>query len=330
MSDENQAVPEKQSIVLTGADHALGQLVLQQLTARGHQVAGLAFDLEGARAVRAAGGLPVYCDAARAGEVASTMRMVNATTIVHLEPQRINHMPALSVDWARAESDIGAQATALAEALHMLDAENTFLVHTSYTFLYGDRAGAQVDETVELATDEPFFAAAARGEAAALEGPGCVLRAGYRYGPRDPHTAALRDSLVRGSAMHQGDGSKMANWLHEEDLAAAVILAVEARPAGLVCDLADNQPAPVTQFVEEFSAALGIQAPGSMTMPPVLARRMMNATHRAILETSVRVSAARAREVLGWDPQYADRARGLDQLLLQWRAGPQSRDIEPV
>lgn len=319
MSDAIQPVPESRSIFLTGAASGLGRVVMRHLVAAGHRVAGVASDLAGANAIRGAGGLPVFCDPFRAAEVASTLRMAQAQVIVHLEPQAVNYLPVMGVDWSQAAHSLEAGTAALIEAAAMSESTQ-FMIHTSYTFLYGDAGGETVTEDAHLGDEDSFFTVAAAAEKAALAVPGCVLRAGHIYGPHSAHSSALAAAMRRGSSLAQGAPDRIANWVHEEDLAAAIALAATSQPAGAVFNIADDQPASTVDFVRQFAGALGVQPPGSTNMPALLATWMIHPTQRALMNASARAGSARARAALGWKPQYADRARGLEQMLLAWRA----------
>ena len=306
------------SVYITGATQGLGREVTRQLAARGHRVAGTAATLDDAHLIRAAGGLPVYNDPFRAAEVISTLKMIAADIIVNLAPQAVNVQPLQGVDWEREQRAIVDGTAALADAVQVGAAR--FLVHTSFTFLYGDAGGAWVDEDAPLDTDDDFFLAAALAEDRALAAPGCVLRAGCVYGPENAATAALSAALIAGRALPLGDDDRWANWVHIADLAKAVVLAVEQQPAGAVFNIADDHPAPVTAFVTALAESQGMTAPRRQWLPPLARQTFVPPAQRAILDASARARADRAKTELGWAPRYTDHRAGIEQTLLAWRA----------
>lgn len=316
--------PTSLSIFVTGAAGA-GLEVVRQLAARGHQVAATANSLDSANAVREAGGLPVYSDHIRSSEVASALKMISADVVVNLASQSLNMLPVQNQDWNH-HADLLRQGTeALVGAAQSSDVK--FIVHTSYAFLYGNVHGEWVDEKASVAADDPFFAAAVKAEQTVLNSkvPGCVLRAGYIYGPENEGLAALRDILRAGRGLMLGDEHAYANWIHSSDLAAAVIQAVERQPAGEIFNIVDDQPAALVTFAGQFSTAYGVSKPAARRIPPMVAGVLMNKTLMALLEGSARARNDKARNELGWTPRYAGQQQGIEQTLLVWRAHEMSQ-----
>ena len=306
------------SVYVTGATTGLGRAVTRQLVARGHRVAGTANSLAESAMIREDGGLPVYNDLFRASEVASTLRLTNAQVIVNAAPQAINSLVLGSLDWDECRRQLIDGAAALAEAAAQVGAQ--FIVHTSFAFLYGDTHGAQADESGRVQSEDVLFTAAVRAERTILRGqvPACVLRAGYNYGPENETLQALQQQLVSGSAVSVGEN--MASWVHTTDLASAIVEAVERQPAGEIFNIADDQPISPVEFVDHLADSLGVSRPGKRQMPENLRQLALHPSYRALQDTSFRVSAAKARDQLGWTPQYPTVQGGIDQTLLVWRA----------
>jgi nucleoside-diphosphate-sugar epimerase len=306
------------SVYVTGATQGLGREVMRQLAARGHQVAGTASSLDDTHLIRAAGGLPVYNDPFRTAEVISTLKMIAADVVVNLAPQAVNSHTLQGIDWEREQHALADGTAALADAVRAGAAR--FLVHTSFTFLYGDAGGAAVDESAALDSANAFFQTAALAEQRALAAPGCVLRAGSVYGPENAATVALNTALIAGHALPLGDDDHLANWVHVHDLARAVALAVEQQPAGAVFNIADDHPAPVAAFAAALAASHNLTAPRRQRLPSLGRQIFMHPAHQAILDSSAHARIDRAQAALGWSPRYADYHAGLEQTLLAWRA----------
>lgn len=309
------------SVYLTGATHGVSRAVIRLLADRGHHVAGTVATLDEAHRVRAAGGLPVYNDPLRPSEIVSTLKMLAADVVVHLAPQAVNRHPLQGIDWERERRLLLDGTAALADAVSAGAAR--FLVHTSFTFLYGDAEGEWVDEGAPLDTDDDFFLAAAQAEERALAVPGCVLRVGSVYGPESEATAALSAALLAGRSLPLGSAEHVANWVHTYDLAVAVALAAERQPAGAVFNIADDRPASVVDFAAVFAASQGLSAPRRQGLP-LIGQVLMHPTHRAILAASARARTDRAKAELGWTPRYPDQRAGIEQTLLAWRAAAAS------
>ena len=317
---EENTVASSLSIFVTGATEGLGRAVTRELVARGHQVTGVASNLAEANLIREDGGLPVYCGLFRASEIASMLKMAKADVLVNAAPQCINGLPVHHPDWDYYTRLVKEGAAACAQAA--AQAGTKLLIHTSYAFLYGDTEGEVVDESAGLSHEIPLFAAADAGETAVLHGdaPACVLRAGYNYGPGSDSLKAMHRALTDRSMLELGDETNCAAWVHGLDLANAIVLAVEQQPAGEIFNISDGNTLSPSAFAHRFADALGVQPPRRVALPSALRQLMSDATSRALLETSVKVSSEKAREHLGWTPQYKTIESGLEQTLLVWRA----------
>jgi nucleoside-diphosphate-sugar epimerase len=315
------------SVFLTGGNTGLGREVTRQLVTRGHRVTATVNDLESAAALRAAGGLPVYNDLFRAGEIASVLKMAEANVVVNLAPQAVNGLPFSTTDWDYYTRLLGEGAAALAAGA--AQAGVSFIVHTSFTFLYGHAANA--DETAALVADNPLFAAAAAGEKAVLNGtvPGCVLRTGFTYGSGSASIFTLRDTLRAGRSLMLGDEHHTVSWTHESDLAQAVVLAVEQQPAGEIFNIVDDNPASTSAFVDHFAESFGVVRPGRQNLPPFLANAILNKIFQAMLGVSASAKNDKAKAQLGWAPRYPHHKQGIEQTLLAWRAEEAANTIVP-
>jgi nucleoside-diphosphate-sugar epimerase len=307
------------SVYVTGGDSILGYEVIRQLAVRGHRVAGTSSGLDSATLIRQCGGLPVYNDLFRPGEIAGILRMVNADVIINLAPQGINSLPTQNAAYDFYIRLLSQGTAALIEA-----AKNTgvkFIVHTSYAFLYGDAHGEWVDETAPLASGDPLFVAGTQAERTVLQSgiPGAVLRAGYVYGPSEDF-AALRDALVAGKPLLLGEDKTVANWVHAADLASAAVLAAEQQPAGEIFNIADDHPVSIAAFADHFAADLGVGHAARRRLPPGVASILVGKTHQALLAGSAKAKTEKAKSQLGWKPKFPNQQQGIEQALLTWRA----------
>lgn len=307
-------------VFVTSATEGLGRAVTRQLVARGHTVTGMAQDRAQADLIRADGGLPVYNDLFRASEIASTLKMVQADVIVNTTPQSINGLPIHDPDWDYYRRLLTDSTTALVQAA--AQAEAKFVVHTSYAFLYGDTHGEAVDESAPLTTGNALFKAAAEAETTVLKGavPGCVLRAGFNYGPGSASIRLLQHKLINRGALAGINSDHLASWVHGADLATAVVLAAEQQPAGDIFNVADDEPVTVNAFVDDFADSMSVARPTRRSLPSFLEPFTTTALSRALMATAFQVNTAKAKAQLGWSPAYPDHESGMEQTLLTWRA----------
>jgi nucleoside-diphosphate-sugar epimerase len=161
------------------------------------------------------------------------------------------------------------------------------IAYVSSTGVYGDAAGAWVDEATPPAPvdesgrvcweAEQAFAAAADHHGQ----PWCVLRAAGIYGPgRMIGVEALR----RGTAL-PGDPAAYLNLIHVEDLAAALDLAVRRADHGSTLCVSDGKPPTRAEFYGDAARALGVPPPrfdGSAARRQRGNRRVRNDALRAL------------------------------------------------
>jgi Nucleoside-diphosphate-sugar epimerases len=145
----------KLSIVLTGADTELGQETVRQFVAQGHKVTGLTQDKNGAATVRSHGGIAVETDPSNAVELRDAILAANADVVVNLTPQLANTLLSDGQDWKGFYKILSATTGALLAAVK--DTDIKLLIHTSYTFLYGNTRNATESTPLSIPGDDPIF-----------------------------------------------------------------------------------------------------------------------------------------------------------------------------
>ncbi|WP_342449589.1 Rossmann-fold NAD(P)-binding domain-containing protein [Falsiroseomonas frigidaquae] len=171
--------------------------------------------------------------------------------------------------------------------------------YLSTTGVYGDRGGAEVDETTPPAPGqarsvhrlrvEEAWRAAAAARGAALD----LFRTGGIYGPG---RSAL-DDVRRGTARRVVKPGHAFSRIHRDDIALAVVTAARQQSHGArVLHLVDDEPAPNADVVAEAARLLGVAPPpevpfeqASQAMSPMALsfwaenRRVANAATKAAL-----------------------------------------------
>src|SRR5262249_10866599 len=129
--------------------------------------------------------------------------------------------------------------------------------------------------------------------AAPLEG--VVLRYGSFYGPRA--SDELVELVRRRKLPLVGDGAGVWSWGHVEDAAAATVSAVESRVTG-VCNVVDDEPAPVSEWLPYLAQFLGAKPPRRV---PVWLARLAAGEAVVSMMTEIRgASNAKAKRELDW------------------------------
>jgi len=136
---------------------------------------------------------------------------------------------------------------------------------------------------------------------------GIVLRYGLFYGAGATEPTA--ELLRRRRVPVFDDHGHVLPWVNLADAAAAVPLAIEHGRPGAAYNIADESPMGIGAMLTATAAAFGVRP---LTVP-VWLLRVSPLMHR-IATTSMRVSTAKARQELGWKPEYPTAADGLRAL----------------
>jgi hypothetical protein len=176
------------------------------------------------------------------------------------------------------------------------------LSYLSSTGVYGDTAGAWVDESAPVGTGRRT--ARAEADAAWLGRGARVYRLPGIYGPG----RSVFDRLAEGRAHRIALKDQVFSRAHVSDIAAGVVAGLEA-PAGAY-NLADDLPCSQNTLVEEACRLLG------RTPPPLLSleEAQLSAMARGFYAENRRVANGKAKRVLGWRLRYPDYAAGLRAL----------------
>jgi nucleoside-diphosphate-sugar epimerase len=195
------------------------------------------------------------------------------------------------------------------------------IVYYSTIGVYGDHAGAWVDETSATLTrserglarlkDEARWIEAGRAGGTAVD----ILRLPGIYGPG-------RNALAR---IGQGDARRIvkpghvSNRAHVDDIAEVTRLVLTRGLEGQIWNVADDEPAPPQDVIAYAARLIGAPAPPEepfyrANLSPMAASFFMD---------EKRVLNAKARALLGFTPAYPSYRDGLAALLKagEWRSG---------
>ncbi|MGY2734210.1 NAD(P)-dependent oxidoreductase [Sphingomonas sp. UYP23] len=175
-----------------------------------------------------------------------------------------------------------------------------WLGYLSSTGVYGDAAGAWVDESAATGTGRR--SARAEADSAWLTLGARVFRLPGIYGPgRSP-----LDRVATGAAHRVEAPGQVFSRAHVADIIAGVIAGFDA-PAGAY-NLADDVPASQNDVIA-FAAALLGRDP-----PPFVPLDSLSPMARGFYAENRRIANGKAKRVLGWRPAYPDYRAGLRAL----------------
>jgi nucleoside-diphosphate-sugar epimerase len=183
------------------------------------------------------------------------------------------------------------------------------LFYLSSTGVYGDRAGAWVDEATPTIAQSGEGRRNARAEAD-LAWLGLGAR-GFRLpGIYGPGRSAL-DRVKEGKARRIDLPGQVFSRVHVDDIASGVVAAlVQDAPPGAY-NLGDDVPCSGNEVTEHACRLLGLP------LPPLESLEEANLSDmaRGFYMENRRVANGKAKRVLGWSPMYPTYVEGLAGLL---------------
>lgn len=306
-------------IVVLSADTELGRETTKQLVAKGHQVTGIDSKSD-AEFLREHGAAFIRADLTQASELTEAFQKSQPDIVLNLTPQIANTLLHDGHNWQGYDKNLPLTTTALIKAL--ADVEVKLLIHASYAFLYGNATDATEDTALNAPSEDPIFQAAIEVETQIINSdlPCCILRMGFLYGPQSQDLQKYETSFKLHRPYYAGPEDNLANFLHYEDAARALVLVAEWQPVGEIFNVVDGTPIAFANFIDTYAMKLGYSKPGHIPLftAPV-AKVIIKEPQMEILDTSTTVSRDRITQKLNWKPEYASYQEGLEQTLKVWR-----------
>ncbi|WP_406363506.1 NAD(P)-dependent oxidoreductase [Streptomyces sp. NBC_00715] len=307
-------------VFVAGGTGVLGQRLVPQLVARGHQVTATttsAAKLGLLERLGADGVVMDGLDAVSVGEAVAGARpdtivhQMTAISLAHAGKPDIKHPDRWFATTNRLRTEGTDHLLAAAEAAGV-----SHVVAQGYASWNGIREGGWV-KTEEDPLDLMEGTAAHGGmlamrhvEDVVLKAGGAVLRYGAFYGPgaTDDQVELVR----RRQFPLVGRGTGHSSWVHLDDAASATVLAVEQRVTG-VFNVVDDEPAPASAWLPHLAACAGARRP--MRIPVWLARVLAGDQAVVMMTEGRGFSNAKAKRELGWQPGHPSWRTGFEEAL---------------
>lgn len=307
-------------VFVAGGSGVLGQRLVPQLVARGHQVTATTTSQAKLDGVRALGADAVVMDGLDSASVGEAVGSAKPDAIVH-QMTAINPVHAGKPDIKHPDKWFAITNRLRTEGTDNLlgAAAATGVPHVvaqAYASWNGIREGGWV-KTEEDPLDLLEGTAANAGllalkgvEDKVLATGGAVMRYGALYGPgaMDDQVELLRKRQYPLVGRGQGHSS----WIHLDDAASATVLAVEQEATG-VFNVVDDEPAPASEWLTYLAACAGAKKP--MRIPVWLARLLAGDQAVVMMTEGRGFSNAKAKRELGWQLRYPSWRQGFQHEL---------------
>ena len=308
-------------VLLAGASGAIGIPIVRHLTAHGHQVLGLTRDPSGAGRLEDLGVRPVVADALDRDRLVDAVQGLSADAVIH-ELTALRKAPRTHSGMALTDRLRSQGTTNLLAAAEVLGARRFLTQSIILGYGYRDHGAEVLTEQAPFGRpagdrSDPHVAAMLSTERQAFSAPeGIALRYGLLYGG----DAARMHALLARRGLPVAKGGVLG-WVHHEDAAAATVAALERGRPGQAYNVVDDLPATWEEVYTAMAEAFGTPPPRQV--PRWLFRLAAPYVAAFGIDTSMRVSNAKAKAELGWRPTfptYRDGIRAAATKEVPWRS----------
>ena len=292
-------------VLVAGATGAIGNQLVPQLIAAGHQVSATTRSPDKTDSLRAAGADPYVLDGLDGTAVGEVVARAEPDVIVH----EMTAIPA-QINLRKFDHTFGATNTLRTAGLdHLLTAARAAGVPRFIAQSYAGWPNARTGRPVKTEEDpldpdppaamSPTLDAIRYLERAVTTAPlaGLALRYGSLYGPgsSDVFVSMLRRRMVP----LIGTGAGVWSFLHVADAAAATVAAVSQGQPG-VYNIVDDEPAAVAEWLPVVARCAGARPP--LRVPRWLGRLAAGEAGMSMMTQVRGCSNAKAKRELGWTP----------------------------
>jgi len=294
-------------VFVAGATGALGQHLVPELIAAGHEVIATTRTPGKVARLRAAGAEPVVVDGLDREAVIAAVRAAEPEVIVHQMTALTGGTSLRNVDKTfAATNELRVRGTDnLLEAASRAGVRR--FVAQSNAGMY-ERSGGPVkteDDPLVARAPSPSSARTLAAikhidQAVPLAVPeGIVLRYGGFYGPGA--SDILLDMMRKRRVPVIGGGTGIWSFIEITDAAAATLAAIDRGEPG-VYNVVDSDPAPVAEWLPYLAKVVGAKPP--LRLPAWLARLLAGEFVVDQMTNWRGASNEKARKELGWEPRY--------------------------
>jgi nucleoside-diphosphate-sugar epimerase len=310
-------------VFVAGGSGVVGQHLVPQLVARGHQVTATTTNAAKLGLLEQMGAEGVVMDGLDAASVGEAVAAARPDAVV-------NEMTALSQTHAgqpnlrrpdrffgttnrlRSEGTDHLVAAAQATGVTTIAAQGAAL----FNGVPNTGRSLTEEDPLDMGTGAMArkLAAGTRAinhlEDVVVKAGGAVLRYGTLYGP-----GAIDDQvkLIRKRMFPLvGGGTGYFSWVHLDDAASATVLALEQQAKGLF-NIVDDEPAPVREWLPYLAACAGAKPP--RRLPKWLARLLAGELVVGMMTEGSGFSNAKAKRELGWQLSHPSWRQGFEEEL---------------
>ncbi|MCA9522282.1 MAG: NAD(P)-dependent oxidoreductase [Myxococcales bacterium] len=305
-------------IFLAGASGVIGRRLVPMLRSAGHAVVALTRHERNAASLREMGVEAVVADVFDRARIREIVEAERPDAVIHqltaipptLNPRHVARQMEPTNRIRREATEILLDAARAAGVRRFVAQSISFVCRPEGPPLSTE------DEPLFLDAPTPYrgvIAAVSALEKTTLSNPdveGVVLRYGFFHGPGTIYAPGgpFAEDVQRRRIPIVGEGAGVFSFVHVDDAARATLLALEQEKPGIY-NIVDDRPLAVSDWLPRYAAALG--APPPWHIPRWLGRLGAGPYGDYLMCVQRGASNAKARRVLGFEPQVPDLVAGL-------------------
>ncbi len=308
-------------VFVAGASGAIGRSLVPKLVAAGHEVTGMTRSRERSEEVRAAGADVAVVDVFDADALRVAMTEASPEVVIHELTSLPDRLDFRKADTYAATNRLRTEGTRNLIAGARAAGARRFVCQ-SIAFAYRPEGAGLKTEDDPLLEDAPGAFGSGVIALREMEGTvlgsegldGLVLRYGFFYGRGTYYgeDGSTTQDVRRRRLPIVGRGTGVFSFIHVDDAADATVAAVEGGEPGIY-NIADDDPAPMREWVPVFAQAAGAKRP--LRVPAWLARLAAGREAAAFALELRGASNEKAKRELGWQPAHPSWRSGFAETL---------------
>jgi nucleoside-diphosphate-sugar epimerase len=301
-------------VFVAGGTGAIGQHLVPQLVARGHQVTATTTDPAKLGRLEQLGATGVVMDGLDAVSVGRAVAEARPEVIINqmtglstthggkINPRKPERFAAVT---NRLRTEGMDHLLAAAEATGVVQ-----VIAQSHASMNGVWEGGWVKTEEDPLQVIEGTKAINHLEEVVVRAGGAALRYGGFYGPgaNEDQLALLRKRMLP----LVGGGTGWCSWVHLDDAAAATVLAMEQKATG-VFNIVDDEPAPASEWLPYLAECAGAKPP--RRVPAWVVRLLAGEMAVGMMTKGRAFSNAKAKRELGWELRYPSWRQGFKENL---------------
>jgi nucleoside-diphosphate-sugar epimerase len=298
-------------VFVAGGTGAIGEQLVPQLVAAGHEVVATTRSAKGAEQIQGFGAEPAIVDGLDERTMTEAVRRAQPEVIIHEMTALAGKMDLRHFDrWFATTNQLRTKGSDILLGA-ALEAGARRLIVQSYSGWPAIRGGGAVKTEEDPLDPDPTkwtresMAAIRHVERTvpAAEGvEGVVLRYGTLYGPETGMTSSeALEPLHKRQFPVVGDGGGLWSFVHTADAASATLAALDHGSPGIY-NVVDDDPARASEWIPYLAAVIGAKPPRHV--PAWLGRIVAGEVPVMMMTTSRGAANDKAKRELGWKPRY--------------------------